>query len=149
MNKEDTIINNSFSTGELSYTPFPETIKLDNRISGLYDDQFGDILDYRNKKNLNDILYKIFEKSPYYEKYKNPKRVDKSDMVKMFYYFRDNIEDIKYFSALELFIGFAEFFQVNYDQLYSEIKVVDKENLLKELNDKLSLHNRIKTKKLF
>jgi len=50
---------------------------------------------------------------------------------------------------MEIFIGFAEFFQINYDQLYGEIRVSDKEDLLKELNEKYGLKNRIKTKRLF
>ena len=84
--KEDKILNNSFNSGELNYKEFTQTIKVDGRVSNLYDDQLGDILEHRTIKLLNDELLRIFEDSPYYEKYKNPKRVDKNDMVKMYYY---------------------------------------------------------------
>jgi len=147
--KEDKIINNSFNSGELKYEEFTQIIKVDSRVSGLYEDQIGDIIEYRTIQLLNDEIYKIFVDSPYYEKYKNPKRVDKNDMLKMYYYFKDAIMKIKNFSVTEMFIGFAEFFQINYDQLYGEIRVLDKEALLKELNEKYSLKDKIKTKRLF
>ena len=147
--KEDKIINNSFNSGELNYQEFTQTIKVDNRVSSLYEDQLGDIIEYRTIQRLNAEIYLIFEESPYYEKYKNPKRVDKNDMLKMYYYFKNAINETKGFSVMEIFIGFAEFFQINYDQLYGEIRVSDKEDLLKELNEKYGLKNRIKTKRLF
>jgi hypothetical protein len=70
-------------------------------------------------------------------------------MVKIYYYFKEKLIDSKKFSNMEIFIGIAEFFQINYDQLYSEVGVLDKEFLLKELNEKYGLSSRIKTKKLF
>jgi len=115
----------------------------------LYEDQLGDVIEYRTKQLLNDEIYKIFEESDYYEKYKVPKRVDKHDMIKMYYFFKGELTKIKNFSAMEIFIGFAEFFQINYDQLYNEIRVLDKESLLRELNEKYGLNSRIKTKRLF
>ena len=147
--KEDKIINNSFNSGELNFQEFTSAIKIDSRVSGLYEDQLGDVIEYRILKTLNDNIYDIFTNSPFYEKYKNPKRVDKNDMIKMYYYFKDEVGKSKDFTPMQTFIGFAEFFQINYDQLYGEISVLDKESLLKELNDKYSLHDRIKTKRLF
>ena len=147
--KEDKIINNSFNSGELNFQEFTQTIKVDNRVSDLYEDQFGDLIEYRTFQLLNDKIYELFSESPYHKKYKNPKRVDKNDMIKMYYYFKDKLNENKEFSAMEIFIGFAEFFQINYDQLYNEIRVLDKESLLKELNEKYGLKDKIKTKRLF
>lgn len=146
---EDKILNNSFNTGELNYQEFTMSIKVDSRVSDLYEDQIGDLIEYRNRTLLNEEIYKIFIISPYYNKYKNPKRVDKPDMIKMYYYFKDEVKKIKDFTNMEIFIGFAEFFQINYNQLYNEIKILDKESLLRELNEKLSLQSRIKTNRLF
>jgi hypothetical protein len=147
--KEDKIINNSFNSGELKYQEFTQSIKVDSRVAGLYEDQLGDVLEHRTIQVLNDLIYKIFKDSSYYEKYKNPKRVDKNDMIKMYYFFKEEIKKERDFSAMEVFIGFAEFFQINYDQLYNEVRVLDKESLLKELNEKFGLDGRIKTKRLF
>jgi len=148
--KEDKIINNSYNTGELEFEAFNSVMKIDDRVSDLYEDQHSEnMVEIRTIKTLNEDIYSIFLLSPYYDKYKNPKRVDKSDMVKMYYYFKENLLPKNTYSSSQIFMGFAEFFQVNYDQLYSEIGVMDKENLLKELNIHRGLKKKIQTKKLF
>jgi len=145
----DKIMNNSFNAGEMNYESFGGEIRVEPSVLGLYEDQFGDIIDYRTKSMLDDELYSIFKDSPYHEKYKIPKRIDKTDMVKMFYYFKERILKIGKFSNVEMFIGFAEFFQINYDALYSDISVMDKEYILREVSEKYGLESKIKTKKLF
>ena len=70
-------------------------------------------------------------------------------LIKMYYHFKGLLLKERKFTSAEIFIAFAEFFEVNYDQLYSEIGVLDKESLLKELNEKYHLTSKIKTKKLF
>jgi hypothetical protein len=148
--KEDKIINNSFNSGELNFQEFTQSIKIDNRVSDYYDDQLGDVLEHRTMNALKDLIYEIFEKSEYYQKYKNPKRVDKNDMLKMYYFFKQEIKKRdKRFSTAEFFIGYAEFFQINYDQLHKELGVSDKEDLLRETTEKYNRHNELKTKRLF
>lgn len=148
--KEDKIINNSYNTGDINYESFTQPMKVDDRVSHLYKDVLSEnIIEERTFKRLEEQIYEYFKDSPFYEKYKNPKRVDKNDLVKMYYYFKDKLLKENTFSSTQIFIGFAEFFQVNYDQLYSEVGVLDKEGLLRELNEKLGLNKKIKTKKLF
>lgn len=148
--KEDKIINNSFNSGEQSYEDFSATMKVHDSVLSMYDDQLGEnIIEHRTLKMLDDELFTLFEASPYFEKYKKPKRADGNDRIKMYYYFKEKLLEEKKYTNMEIFIAFAEFFQVNYDQLYSEISVLDKENLLRELNQKYGLTHKIKTKKLF
>ena len=148
--KEDKIINNSYNTGELDFEAFSGTMKIDERVSSRYDDQHSEnMMEVQTLKALNEQIYEIFQESPFHEKYKNPKRVDKSDMVKMYYYFKERLVKENSYSSSQIFMGFAEFFQINYDQLYGEIGVMDKENLLKELHQHQGLKNKIQTKKLF
>lgn len=148
--KEDKIINNSYNTGEIEYEVFSATMKIDDRVSSLYEDQYSEnMYEVRTIKILAEDIYKLFQESPFYKKYKNPKRVDKGDMVKMYYYFKDLLLKEKSYSNSQIFMGFAEFFQINYDQLYAEIGVLDKEGLLRELNSHKGLKNKIQTKKLF
>ena len=142
-------MQNSFNSGEMNFEAFNGEIKIESSVLSLYEDQYGDIIDYRVKSMLDIELYDIFKQSPYHEKYKLPKRIDKSDMVKMFYYFKERIIKIGKFSNVELFIGFAEFFQINYDALYADISVMDKEYILREVSEKYGLASKIKTKKLF
>lgn len=148
--KEDKVLNNAFNQGEQNYEEFSGVMKVHDSVLSLYEDQLGDnIVEHRNTKLLNDEMYKIFKNSEYYEKYKKLKRIEGIDRLKMYYYFKQKLSEEKKYTNMEIFIAFAEFFQVNYDQLYNEIGVLDKENLLKELNEKYGLTNRIKTKKLF
>ena len=148
--KEDKILNNSFNTGDINYDSFTQPMRVDDRVTHLYKDQLSEnIVEERVLKLLDEKMYELFLKSPFYEKYQNPKRVDKNDLLKMYYYFKDRLIKENSYSATQIFMGFAEFFQINYDQLYTEVGVLDKENLLKELNDKFNLNGKIKTKKLF
>lgn len=148
--KEDKIINNSYNTGETEYEVFSATMKIDDKVSGLYEDQYSEnMIEVRTVKFLNEEMYELFLESPFHTKYKNPKRVDKSDMVKMYYYFKEKLIRKKAFSNAQIFMAFAEFFQINYDQLYGEIGVLDKEGLLRELNSQKSMKSKIQTKKLF
>jgi hypothetical protein len=148
--REDKIINNSYNTGEMEFEAFTSEMKIDDRVASLYEDQHSEnMVEVRTIKALNEEIYLFFLDSPFYEKYKNPKRVDKSDMIKMYYYFKTELVKKKIYSSSQIFMGFAEFFQINYDQLYGEIGVMDKENLLKELHTHSGLSNKIQTKKLF
>jgi len=147
---EDKIINNSYNTGEIEYESFIGTIKIDDRMSSFYEDQFSDnMTEIRIIKDLNETIYQIFEESPYFEKYKTPRRVDKADIIKMYYYFKNLLIKKNIYSASQIFIGFAEFFQVNYDLLYNEVGISDKETLLKELHNHNGIKIITKTKKLF
>jgi hypothetical protein len=147
--KEDKIINNTYNQGEQAFEDFG-TMKVDDSVFSLYEDQLGDnIIENRTIKMLDDEMYNIFQKSPYFEKYKKPKRADGNDRIKMYYYFKENLLKQKKYTNMEIFIAFAEFFQINYDQLYNEVGVLDKEGLLRELNEKYGLTHRIKTKRLF
>jgi len=148
MIREDKIMNNKFSSGELSFEEFRGDIKIDNRVADLYEDQIGDLIEYRTLKNIHEDIHKFFIESEFYEKYKKPKRVDKKDMIKMYYYFRDKIGKDNY-GAMDFFVGFCEFFQINYKQLHNEITVLDKEKLLRDVVDRYGMENRIKTKRLF
>jgi len=148
--KEDKIINNSYNTGEMEFEAFTSSMKIDDRVSSLYEDQHNENqIEVRTLKNLNEDIYSIFLESPFYSKYKNPKRVDKSDLLKMYYYFKDGLIPKKIYSPTQIFIAFAEFFQINYDILYSEIGVSDKEGLLREIQSHVGLKRKIRTKRLF
>jgi hypothetical protein len=129
---------------------FGSIIKVEDSVFHLYEDQLGDnIVENRVIKMLDDEMYEIFKESTFYDKYRKRKKADGNDRVKMYYYFKEQLLSKKNYTNMEIFIAFAEFFEINYNQLYSEIGVLDKEGLLRELNDKYGLGNKIKTKRLF
>jgi hypothetical protein len=148
--KEDKILNNSYNSGNSEYNVFTESIQINAKVANQYKDNLSDdIVDVRREKKIAEQIYSYFSDSEFFEKYKIPKRVDKSDMIKMFYFFKKKLLPEKTFSNIEIFIGFAEFFQINYDQLYTEIGVKDKDEILRELHSDSNIKNKIKTKKLF
>jgi hypothetical protein len=148
--KVDKIMNNSYNSGSVEHENFVGAIKLHDSVFDLYKDQLSDdLIEYRTQKMLEEELYDLFKVSKYYEKYKKIKRIDKNDVLPVYYHFKENLLLSKKFSNMEIFIGIAEFFQINYDYLYQEIGVLDKERLLKEMSEKFGLDKRIKTKKLF
>ena len=150
MIREDKILNNSFNSGDIDYENFIQPMRVDDKVYELYKDILSDdIVEERTFKLLDNKIYEFFTESPYYEKYKIPKKVDKSDLVKMYYYFKEKLVKENTFTSSQIFMGFAEFFQANYNQLYEEIGILDKEGLLRELNEKFSLNKKIKNKKLF
>jgi hypothetical protein len=147
---KDKIMNNSYNSGDIDFENFIQPMKIDDRVYDIYKDVLAeDIVEERTFKILDNKIYELFLNSPFYQKYKTPKRVDKSDLVKMYYFFKETLSKENTFTSVQIFMGFAEFFQVNYDQLYEEIGVLDKEGLLRELNEKYKIKNKIKTKKLF
>lgn len=148
--KEDKILNNSFNTGDINYDTFTQPMKVDERVTHLYKDSMSEnMVEERTLRLLDEKMYELFMDSPFHEKYASPKRVDKNDLLKMYYYFKDKLVRENSYTYAQIFMGFAEFFQINYDQLYAEVGVMDKEGLLRELNDKFSLNKKIKSKKLF
>jgi len=148
--KNDKILNNSYNQGETTYDNFTQTMKVHDKVRSLYDDQLGeDISENTILRMLDAEMHQIFITSPFYEKYKKPKKPDSSDRLKMYYYFKERLLKDKKYTNKQIFIAFAEFFQVNYDQLYLEIGVLDKEGLLREINENKKYSSRIKTKRLF
>lgn len=148
--KEDKILNNSYNRGEISHEKLGSEMKVHAKVEGQYEDIHSDnIIEQRVMTQLKERMHELFVASPYYKKYKQPKRVDKNDMIDMYYYFKDLLKQDKTFSTMEIFIGFAEFFQINYKYLYQDVSVLDKEQILKELHEKYNLKSLIETKRLF
>lgn len=147
---EDKIINNSYNTGEIDFEAFTTPMRVDSDVYSMYEDQLSDDMsETRIVKELSETMYTIFELSPFFEKYKNPRRVDKGDMIKMYYYFKEKLVRKNIYSASQIFMGFAEFFQISYESLYGEIGVLDKEVLLKELNTFKGIKKLLSSKRLF
>jgi hypothetical protein len=148
--KHNKIVNNSYNTGEIIYEAFTGTLKVVDKIAEMYKDQLSDdLVDVRQHNELSEEMYSLFVKSPYYEKYKNPKKVEKVDILNIYYYFKDILAKKNLYTLTQIFISIAEFFQINYKQLHGQIGVLDKEILLKEMVEYNEKHKIIKVKKLF
>jgi hypothetical protein len=140
--KEDKIFNNRYNTGEIEYEVFG---KIQVHEKFLPRDVFEEYLD--NK--LQDELYEIFVGAEFYEDYSKNKKVVRSDVSKVYYYFDDNLKNTKAISPIEKFIAIAEFMSIPYEQLYEELAPVYKEALLRELDEKYKIFSKRKIKRLF
>ena len=140
--KEDKIFNNRYNTGEIEYEVFG---KIQVHEKFLPQDIFQE---YVNNK-LQDELYEIFVTADFYEEYSKNKKVVRSDVARVYYYFDNNLENTKEISSIEKFIAIAEFMSIPYEQLYEELAPVYKEALLRELDEKYKIFSKRKIKRLF
>ena len=148
--KHNKIINNSYNTGEIKYEAFNGKMKVADKVNDLYEDQLSDdLIGVRQQNELLNRIFDLFQEAPFYEKYKNPKKVEKVDISNIYYHFKDILLKENTYSLSQIFISIAEFFQINYNQLHNQIGVLDKELLLKEMMSQNSKFNIVKVKKLF
>lgn len=140
--KEDKIFNNRYNTGDIEYEVFG---KIQVHEKFLPRDVFEE---YANTK-LQDELYEIFVKAEFYEEYSKNKKVVRSDVSRVYYYFDDNLQNTKAISPIEKFISIAEFMSIPYEQLYEELAPSYKEALLRELDRKYKIFSKRKIKRLF
>lgn len=98
---------------------------------------------------LREDLYNIFVNSVYYEKYGKIKKVSKQDMLKVFLYFFDNIQEKQRYTIVDKFIEIVDFMNMNYDVMYKELPMLYKQNLIAELDNTYNIFDKRKIHKLF
>jgi hypothetical protein len=129
------------------------TISVAPAASDLYDEATTDDPDeIKRKERLNNLMYDLFTESPWVEKYGgNDKKVEKKDIEKVYTYFHHLIVDINGYNELEAICTIAEFFQMNYKTIYSDVLgEKQKSNLMKLLKEQYGLSKEIRaTHKMF
>ena len=140
--KEDKIFNNRFNTGDITYEVFGKIKVHDRFIPRDFYDEYDD-------NDLEAELYKIFLLAPFYEEYVKLKKIARSDVSKIYYYFDENIKNSEKIPAIEKFVGIAEFMGIPYELLYEELGPVFKEEILKELDSKYKIFSKKNIKRLF
>jgi hypothetical protein len=140
--KEDKIFNNRYNSGEIDFEIFGKITIID---SSSRDDVFDE---YYERKIQQDI-YEIFIGSKYYEEYTKNKKVPKSEVAEIYYYFDERLPETEEVNAIEKFINIAEFMSISYEVLYQELGPVYKEKLLRELDKKYKVFSKKKIKRLF
>jgi hypothetical protein len=140
--KEDKIFNNRYNTGEIDFEVFG-VIKVHDKY--VPKDSFEEFADNQLQEN----LYELFLEAEFYEEYSKNKKVVRSDISKVYYYFDDNLKNSKGMTAIEKFVAVAEFMSIPYEHLYEELAPVYKEALLKELDGKYNIFQKKNIKRLF
>lgn len=101
-------------------------------------------------KLLEEDLYKIYKNSPFAEKYEGNKKVPKHELVYVYLYFIDRLENPHRYTAVEKYLAIVGFMKMNYETMYRELPIVYKEEILKELNKKYHVISKDKrSHKLF
>jgi len=140
--KEDKIFNNKFNSGEVEYEAFGK-LNIKSEFTS------GDLYDEYNESKIQQDIYKIFTESKYYEEYSKSKKVPKSEIADMFYYFDERIPETGEVTIVEKFINVAEFMSMSYDDLYKSLGPSYQEKILRELDNKYGIFKKRKIKRLF
>lgn len=141
--KEDKIFNNKFNSGEVEYEVFGK-INVNSDFSS-NEDMFEDY----SEKQLQQDIYRIFKDSKYFEEYSKSKKVPKSELAEMYYYFDERIPETNEVTIIEKFINVAEFMSISYDDLYKSLGPSYQEKIIRELDNKYGIFKKRKIKRLF
>jgi len=139
--KDDKIFNNSFNRGDIEYELFGQIKMQSESGPDLYDE-------YIDSK-IQEELYNIYQSSPYSKGFEKGRKLGKSILSEIYYYFEQRLIGGDEMSATEKFIIIAEFMNVPYDEMYSELVTTTKEKLLQELDKKYKIFSKKKIKRLF
>lgn len=147
----DKILDNTYNTGQIDHEFFHVR---DMRISDDYVDQnldeYYDSEKYTRFRGLLEKIEKITTDSRFCLD-SHPKR--KMPKAKLNEYFCFVIEKIKIedttYSMIEYVIGICEYLGCNYENMFKELTIAHKEQLLKELDSEYHVFSRMNIKKLF
>lgn len=140
--KEDKIFNNRYNTGDLDFEAFGK-IEVDDIHRPK--DSFEEYIENKIQQD----LYKIFTGAEFYEDYSKSKKVPRSEVANIYYYFDERLKTTEAITAIEKFINIAEFMSISYDVLYDELAPTYKEKILKELDHKYGIFKKKKIHRLF
>lgn len=146
--KIDKIFNNKYNTGEIEFKHFGafsiDGNWLNDQQKGFSDDQekFENVL-------LQENIYKIFNESELRKKYPKNKKVKKDDVLKIFNFFIERLDEPERYSYTEKFIEIANFMNINFKILYNSLSTSYKEQILKELNNKYNIFKKKNIHRLF
>lgn len=173
---EDKIFENSFDKVDYGVERTTQTsIQISPFAEKQYEESVSDSIDeLYAKRRLMQLMYEIYLKSEFFNKYGqkqhidavqdssvqnydeliyNPvvKKVERGDLFKIYYYFKDELKKENEFSIIQIFCTIAEFFDLNYKTLYNDILTLeDKVDILEHLEKEYGLEKQFsKSKALF
>lgn len=137
------VLNNAWIQGTAE-TSVSGPIAIDPSLEKQYDYALtSDPILLQERKDTQERLYKIFQESPYFKKYggfakddniPSPKKIEKGDIVNVFYYMKEKLDEQKKLTISEEIIAINEFFEFNYDTIVNEVLSIPlKSKLYEEL----------------
>lgn len=151
---EDKIFNSSFDNVEYGGERLTNAaISIDPAVSGKYEDSTSeDIESLYTERRMWEIMSALYTESEFYEKYKQePKKIERRDFYRIYYYFKDKLVEYNEFNPVQIFCAIAEFFDMNYKTLYKDvISLEEKAKILEILEETKGLEKHVSpSKKLF
>ena len=151
---EDKIFNSSYNNVDYGADmTTQQQITVDPCVENQYEENLSDDMDeVYTKKKLHEDMARVYEQSPYYEKYgKSDKRIERSDVFDIYYSFKEKLIVLQEYTIVQIFCEIAEFFDLNYKTLYNDILTLeDKVEILDSLSEKYGLQKQFaKSKRLF
>lgn len=143
--KQDLILDNKYNRGDYDFDQLPN-VKIIEEIENL--DVYHSSYEHYRNESLNDNLTSIWDDTEWKKYYGNVKRIPKDKLSQIYTHFKIKFKDSTY-SNVEIFIGIADFLDVNYKTLYEMTSTLFKQELLEELNSKYDMINEDKIYKLF
>ena len=137
------IVQNEYNMGTYEFENLGD-IKV-NSNSTIFADNF---FDNYEKKQIKDIIYEIFDNSIYKEKYLDIRRVQKDDIMDIFYLFYRN-EQLREFSCIDRFTESCNFFNFDYKYVFYNLLPNEKEIIVKAMDEEYGVLRFNKIKKLF
>jgi hypothetical protein len=153
------VLNNAWLQGTAE-TTMSGPIAIDPSMEKQYDYALtSDPILLQERKDTQEKLFEIFKVSPWYQKYGGqslprgtaiegyneadddepvkipvPKKIEKNDVVDLFYYMKSELDKVKKLNVTELVIAINEFFELNYDDIVNKVLSVPlKSKLYEEL----------------
>ena len=151
---EDKIFNSNFDNVEYGIERSSQSaISIDPAAERYYEESMSEnIEDLYTERRLRDIMSKIYDESEFKDKYSDtPKKIERRDMFKIYYYFKEELNKIGEFNIIQIFCAIAEFFDMNYRTLYKDvITLEDKAEILELIEEQNGIEKHVsKSKKLF
>lgn len=153
---EDKILNNTYDSVDYGGDVINKfsSIAIDPLVSDRYEETTTEnIDDLLMQKRINRQMAEFYEASPFYEKYKKDyKKLDKGDITDVYYTFKEELSKLDdHYNIVQIVCAIAEFFELNYKTLYSDILTLeDKAAVLETLEETYGLEQKYaKSKKLF
>lgn len=103
--------------------------------------------DYERNLRFVQLVDEFFSKTEYYDEFKN-KKIPKPYISKIYLAIKEQFIGEDYTQA-EIFAGVAEHLKINYEVMYENIPSMNREILVKELDDKYHILKRKGQNKLF
>lgn len=153
------VLNNAWIQGTAE-TTMSGPIAIDPSMEKQYDYALtSDPILLQERKDTQEKLFEIFKKSHWYKKYGGqsdaggnpvPKKIDKNDVVDLFYYMKEKLDAVKKLNITEIVIAINEFFELNYDDIVNKVLSVPlKSKLYEELWEEHQEKMDVDQEKLF